>query len=385
MLKTGASGLIAYRLQTKDGQFQWLQTSSRLVYKNSKPDFIISTHRPLMQVLFRLGFIDSLSNYFNVNREEEGRDLLGKRTMDFKVSYLDAGLTSNYFSDESSSAITTTTTTISSTASATSGQTVLPSQPSTQPTTQKIGRKYKNQLRDFLTNCRTKRKSGNSASSATGGNTTPPEPSPYLSGSGVDVAASWTGGGSAAAAASSAASAAVAAAATAYSPSVYPAAAAAAAAAVPYHADNSFYHSMHHHHQLHHHQPNTLQNLQNLHQSFYAPALENRFGIPTAAEHNLFHHAHHGYRGLAGVGAAGYYAADYSPYVHAAAAATATNGFLAAGYDSTMGEFFSPSHVQFSEFFVFNGPVVSSSTTFSFFLTHVHTRKRTARTLSLQS
>ena len=297
-----------------------------------------------------VGFIDSLSNYFDVNREEEGRDLLGKRTMDFKVSYLDAGLTSNYFSDESSSAITTTTTTISSTASATSGQTVLPSQPSTQPTTQKIGRKYKNQLRDFLTNCRTKRKSGNSASSATGGNTTPPEPSPYLSGSGVDVAASWTGGGSAAAAASSAASAAVAAAATAYSPSVYPAAAAAAAAAVPYHADNSFYHSMHHHHQLHHHQPNTLQNLQNLHQSFYAPALENRFGIPTAAEHNLFHHAHHGYRGLAGVGAAGYYAADYSPYVHAAAAATATNGFLAAGYDSTMGEFFSPSHVQFSEF-----------------------------------
>lgn len=48
VLKTGASGLIAYRLQTKDGQFQWLQTSSRLVYKNSKPDFIISTHRPLM-------------------------------------------------------------------------------------------------------------------------------------------------------------------------------------------------------------------------------------------------------------------------------------------------------------------------------------------------
>ena len=53
LLKTGASGLIAYRLQTKDSnagaqQWQWLQTSSRLVYKNSKPDFIISTHRPLM-------------------------------------------------------------------------------------------------------------------------------------------------------------------------------------------------------------------------------------------------------------------------------------------------------------------------------------------------
>ena len=48
VLKTGASGMICYRLQHKDGDWQWLQTSSRLVYKNSKPDFIMSTHRPLM-------------------------------------------------------------------------------------------------------------------------------------------------------------------------------------------------------------------------------------------------------------------------------------------------------------------------------------------------
>ncbi|XP_015926692.1 aryl hydrocarbon receptor isoform X2 [Parasteatoda tepidariorum] len=72
LLKTGASGLIAYRLLAKDLKYQWLQTSARLVYKNSKPDFILCTHRPLM--------------------EEEGRDLLGKRTMDFKVTYLDSGL-----------------------------------------------------------------------------------------------------------------------------------------------------------------------------------------------------------------------------------------------------------------------------------------------------
>lgn len=58
--------MIAYRYQKKDSEWQWLQTSSRLVYKNSKPDFVICTHRQLM--------------------EEEGRDLLGKRTMDFKVS-----------------------------------------------------------------------------------------------------------------------------------------------------------------------------------------------------------------------------------------------------------------------------------------------------------
>ncbi|XP_017483744.1 PREDICTED: aryl hydrocarbon receptor-like, partial [Rhagoletis zephyria] len=73
LLKTGASGLIAYRVVHKNYvKFQWLQTSARLVYKNSKPDFILCTHRPLM--------------------EEEGRDLLTKRTMDFKVTYLDGGL-----------------------------------------------------------------------------------------------------------------------------------------------------------------------------------------------------------------------------------------------------------------------------------------------------
>lgn len=77
LLKTGASSLIAYRMirHTSDGlEYQWLQTSAKLYYKNSKPDFILCTHRPLM--------------------EEEGRDLLGKRTMDFKVTYLDVGLAS---------------------------------------------------------------------------------------------------------------------------------------------------------------------------------------------------------------------------------------------------------------------------------------------------
>ncbi|XP_050525781.1 hypoxia-inducible factor 3-alpha isoform X2 [Daktulosphaira vitifoliae] len=121
LLKTGASGMIAYRVQTKQETWQWLQTSSRLVYKNSKPDFVISTHRPLM--------------------EEEGRDLLGKRTMDFKVSYLDAGLTNSYFSDSEQ-----LTGTLPATAPNNPAQ---PSQPR---------RRYKTHLRDFLSTCRTKRK-----------------------------------------------------------------------------------------------------------------------------------------------------------------------------------------------------------------------------------
>lgn len=125
VLKTGASGMIAYRYQKKDGEWQWLQTSSRLVYKNSKPDFVICTHRQLM--------------------DEEGHDLLGKRTMDFKVSYLDTGLASTYFSE--------------------ADQLVVP--PSASPTAHALpppvtptrpNRRYKTQLRDFLSTCRSKRK-----------------------------------------------------------------------------------------------------------------------------------------------------------------------------------------------------------------------------------
>ena len=36
-------------------------------------------------------------------RDEEGKDLLGKRTMDFKVSYLDAGLATSYFEGDAPS------------------------------------------------------------------------------------------------------------------------------------------------------------------------------------------------------------------------------------------------------------------------------------------
>ncbi|XP_044729654.1 aryl hydrocarbon receptor protein 1 [Chrysoperla carnea] len=133
LLKTGASGMIAYRFQTKEGQWQWLQTSSRLVYKNSKPDFVISTHRPLM--------------------EEEGRDLLGKRTMDFKVSYLDAGLTNSYFTEQDQL--------VSTNSPSTSNQ------HSNSTTPPRVNRRYKTQLRDFLSTCRTKRKLSTASSSTT--------------------------------------------------------------------------------------------------------------------------------------------------------------------------------------------------------------------------
>ena len=51
MIKTGSAGLIAYRLQSRDSEWVWLQTSARVVYKNSKPEFIIAVHRHLAYVL----------------------------------------------------------------------------------------------------------------------------------------------------------------------------------------------------------------------------------------------------------------------------------------------------------------------------------------------
>lgn len=60
--------------------------------------------------------------------------------MDFKVSYLDAGLTNSYFSDSDSL----------------TGSVMTPTLPS-QPTSQRVNRRYKTQLRDFLSTCRNKR------------------------------------------------------------------------------------------------------------------------------------------------------------------------------------------------------------------------------------
>ncbi|MPC42503.1 Aryl hydrocarbon receptor [Portunus trituberculatus] len=311
VLKTGASGMIAYRLQTRDGSWQWLQTSSRLVYKNSKPDFIICTHRPLMYVclptrtppylsisprhlvfpphysnlrlvvvvrlsevvvlvwrwwcgkfagannvrgrargelnalvsprrfrscevlvliicdavcvdavklisvavrlvarpgggavaasgsgsegqgecrqddggcrnigcaldskavyrpghgrlgkggwVVRVGGEGSGTNHGVPCREEEGRDLLGKRTMDFKVSYLDPGLTQSYLCDSE-----------------------LP-----QLYASRMSRKYKTQLRDFLTTCKSRRSYTNLSDTAYNNYNNVYSASPYATDNGL--------------------------------------------------------------------------------------------------------------------------------------------------------------------------------------------------------
>ncbi|XP_065740466.1 aryl hydrocarbon receptor [Phocoena phocoena] len=47
MIKTGETGLIVFRLLTKDNRWTWVQSNARLVYKNGRPDYIIATQRPL--------------------------------------------------------------------------------------------------------------------------------------------------------------------------------------------------------------------------------------------------------------------------------------------------------------------------------------------------
>ncbi|KAG1711225.1 Aryl hydrocarbon receptor [Nymphon striatum] len=148
ILKTGGSDLLAYRLSCKDKNWQWLQTKTQIVYKNSKPDHISCTHRPLAFMtglklnISSSGMISHLSTFkfsSRINREEEGRDMLGKRTMDFKIGFLDAALNIS----ERNSIISDSD---------------LGIRPSNTTTTQ-TSRRYKSapQIRDIITNCRSKR------------------------------------------------------------------------------------------------------------------------------------------------------------------------------------------------------------------------------------
>ncbi|NXW49817.1 AHR protein, partial [Nyctiprogne leucopyga] len=48
MMKTGESGLTVFRLLTKENGWKWVQANARLVYKDSKPEYIVVTQRPLV-------------------------------------------------------------------------------------------------------------------------------------------------------------------------------------------------------------------------------------------------------------------------------------------------------------------------------------------------
>ncbi len=75
--------------------------------------------------------------------------------MDFKVTYLDAGLTSAYFNDEAPNSNGSSTNSVTSHGTNSSNSTT------------KVPKRYKAHLRDFLSSCRTKRsKNHNSTVSA---------------------------------------------------------------------------------------------------------------------------------------------------------------------------------------------------------------------------
>uniref|UniRef100_UPI00398EDBB1 aryl hydrocarbon receptor-like n=2 Tax=Pristiophorus japonicus TaxID=55135 RepID=UPI00398EDBB1 len=67
MMKTGESGMIVFRLLTKENGWTWVQASARLGYKNGKPDYIIATQKPLT--------------------EEEGEENLQKRTLQLPFNF----------------------------------------------------------------------------------------------------------------------------------------------------------------------------------------------------------------------------------------------------------------------------------------------------------
>ncbi|XP_006816084.1 aryl hydrocarbon receptor-like [Saccoglossus kowalevskii] len=49
LLRKGETGFIYFRLMTKHGSWLWVQAKGRIIFKNSKPDYIISTHRPMSE------------------------------------------------------------------------------------------------------------------------------------------------------------------------------------------------------------------------------------------------------------------------------------------------------------------------------------------------
>ncbi|XP_066094777.1 aryl hydrocarbon receptor [Saccopteryx bilineata] len=67
MIKTGESGMVVFRLLTKDNRWTWVQSNARLVYKNGRPDYIIATQRPLT--------------------DEEGTEHLRKRNMNLPFMF----------------------------------------------------------------------------------------------------------------------------------------------------------------------------------------------------------------------------------------------------------------------------------------------------------
>uniref|UniRef100_H2ZAF1 Uncharacterized protein n=1 Tax=Ciona savignyi TaxID=51511 RepID=H2ZAF1_CIOSA len=47
LMRKGESGLTVFRLLHKNNKWVWVTASARLVFRNNRPDYIISTHRPI--------------------------------------------------------------------------------------------------------------------------------------------------------------------------------------------------------------------------------------------------------------------------------------------------------------------------------------------------
>ncbi|XP_038047680.1 nuclear receptor coactivator 2-like [Patiria miniata] len=47
LVRKGESGFIYFRLMTKSSKWQWVQAKGRVIYKSGKPDYLVSTHRPM--------------------------------------------------------------------------------------------------------------------------------------------------------------------------------------------------------------------------------------------------------------------------------------------------------------------------------------------------
>ncbi|XP_019619641.1 PREDICTED: aryl hydrocarbon receptor-like [Branchiostoma belcheri] len=67
LMRRGESGFVVFRLLVKGNVWKWVQANSRVVFRNGRPDYIISTHRPLS--------------------DDEGKDYHDKRPEPFRFPF----------------------------------------------------------------------------------------------------------------------------------------------------------------------------------------------------------------------------------------------------------------------------------------------------------
>lgn len=59
-MKHGESGMTVFRILHKENKWLWVTASSKIVMRHGRPEYIVSTHRPIPLV------VKSFNKYFDI-------------------------------------------------------------------------------------------------------------------------------------------------------------------------------------------------------------------------------------------------------------------------------------------------------------------------------